>query len=208
MIAESRKRSRRKALSKEDKALWQKVTATLTPIKANRAAFVEALEEQVTDNEPATAAKASPVKDTKKQQLNGVSMPSKPTPPPLPPLAPMAKRERRKVVRGRGKPIDARIDLHGMTQHQAHDRLRGFLYQSQASGHSLVLVITGKGASPDSAPYGDMRGVLRRMVPQWLSLPDFRSFVVGFEQAHASHGGEGALYVRIRRRKGVSGDYS
>ena len=58
-----------------------------------------------------------------------------------------------------------------------------------------MLVITGKGTA------GGERGVLRRQVPQWLSLPEFRTFVIGFEEAHIGHGGEGALYVRIRRAK-------
>jgi DNA-nicking Smr family endonuclease len=61
---------------------------------------------------------------------------------------------------------------------------------------SFVLVITGKGRASDSNPE---RGVLRRQVPHWLGLPEFRSFVVGFEEAHIGHGGEGALYVRVRR---------
>jgi DNA-nicking Smr family endonuclease len=60
-----------------------------------------------------------------------------------------------------------------------------------------VLVITGKGGRSDGA-----RGVLRRQVPQWLGLPEFRAYVVGFEDAHVAHGGEGALYVRIRKNKG------
>ena len=98
------------------------------------------------------------------------------------------------------KAIDARIDLHGLTQHQAHDRLRGFLHQAQARSHKVVLVITGKG-SGDARAYMDERGVLRRMVPQWLSMPDMRAVVLGYEEAHANHGGAGALYVRIRKRR-------
>jgi DNA-nicking Smr family endonuclease len=60
-----------------------------------------------------------------------------------------------------------------------------------------VLVITGKGKMGAESE----RGVLRRQVPQWLSLPEFRSLVVGFEEAHIGHGGEGALYVRVRRAR-------
>ena len=63
-----------------------------------------------------------------------------------------------------------------------------------------MLVITGKG-SGDARAYMDERGVLRRMVPQWLSMPDLRSVVLGYEEAHANHGGGGALYVRIRKRR-------
>lgn len=208
MSADKPTRKRRKGLSDEDRALWKKVTATLTPLHPAKQRFDEALNETAVEPEPLEPAPPISAKEKKKQQLNTVSLPKATQKPALPPLSPLAKRDRRRLVRGRGKTIDARIDLHGMTQHQAHDRLRGFLHHSQVSGYTLVLVITGKGTAPDASPYGDMRGVLRRVVPQWLSLPDFRNYVVGFEQAHPSHGGEGALYVRIRRRKGFGGDYS
>ena len=127
-------------------------------------------------------------------------MPVKTTPPPkpqAPPLAPLGRRERSQLSRGK-KEIDARIDLHGMTQTRAHRALFGFLQRAHGEGLTFVLVITGKGkvGGPESE-----RGVLRRQVPQWLSLPEFRSLVVGFEEAHIGHGGEGALYVRVRRAR-------
>jgi DNA-nicking Smr family endonuclease len=80
-----------------------------------------------------------------------------------------------------------------MTQGEAHVALVHFLHRAQRHGARFVLVITGKGTRA-----GD-RGVLRRQVPLWLGLPEFRDAVVGFEEAHAAHGGEGALYVRLRR---------
>ena len=89
------------------------------------------------------------------------------------------------------------IDLHGMTQIRAHRALFGFLQRAHHEGLTFVLVITGKGKVG-----GAERGVLRRQVPQWLSLPEFRTLVVGFEEAHIGHGGEGALYVRVRRDRG------
>ena len=112
----------------------------------------------------------------------------------MPPLAPLGKRERTKLSRGRSE-IEARLDLHGMTQMRAHRALTGFLHRAHHDGLTFVLVITGKGKS------GGESGVLRRQVPEWLSLPEFRAFVVGFETAHIGHGGEGALYVRIRRAR-------
>ena len=113
-----------------------------------------------------------------------------------PPLAPIGRRERSQLSRGR-KEIDARLDLHGMTQTRAHRALSGFLQRAHHDGLTFVLVITGKGKMGAESE----RGVLRRQVPQWLSLPEFRALVVGFEEAHIGHGGEGALYVRIRRAK-------
>lgn len=104
---------------------------------------------------------------------------------------------KRSVARGK-ETIDARLDLHGLTQAQAHAALLRFLRTASARDVKLALVITGKGKAA-----GDERerGVLRRQVPQWLGLPEFRSLVVGFEDAHITHGGEGALYVRVRRAK-------
>jgi DNA-nicking Smr family endonuclease len=114
-----------------------------------------------------------------------------------PPLAPLGRRERSQLSRGR-KEIDARLDLHGMTQTRAHRALSGFLQRAHSEGLSFVLIITGKGKTMGLE---SERGVLRRQVPQWLNLPEFRALVVGFEEAHIGHGGEGALYVRIRRRR-------
>jgi DNA-nicking Smr family endonuclease len=106
---------------------------------------------------------------------------------------------KRRVARGR-QAIDARIDLHGLTQAQAHAALLRFMRTASARGARLVLVITGKG-SKDLARSENERGVLRRQVPQWLGSPDFRNLVIGFEDAHIAHGGEGALYVRVRRSR-------
>ena len=117
--------------------------------------------------------------------------------PEAPPLAPLGRRERSQLSRGR-KEIEARLDLHGMTQARAHRALASFLHRAHRDGFTFVLVITGKGRA--TGPESE-RGILRRQVPQWLSLPEFRSLVVGFEEAHIGHGGEGALYVRIRRSK-------
>lgn len=107
--------------------------------------------------------------------------------------------------------VDARIDLHGMRQSEAHSALRGFLWRSSGKGHRLVLVITGKGgrrgtqgAAFDEAGWigeaSSEPGVLRRQVPLWLREPEFAALVVGFTTAHIRHGGEGALYVQLRRR--------
>ena len=110
-------------------------------------------------------------------------------------MAPLGRRERSQLSRGR-KEIEARLDLHGMTQTRAHRTLLAFLQRANSEGLAFVLVITGKGRSV--GPQSE-RGVLRRQVPEWLSLPEFRALVVGFEEAHVGHGGEGALYVRVRR---------
>jgi DNA-nicking Smr family endonuclease len=125
-----------------------------------------------------------------------VTKPSSPIKPAAPPLARLGRRERLQLSRGR-KEIEARLDLHGMTQARAHRALSGFLHRAHGEGLTFVLVITGKGKIGAESE----RGVLRRQVPQWLSEPEFRGLVVGFEEAHIGHGGAGALYVRIRRSR-------
>ena len=128
--------------------------------------------------------------------------PGRPAPPSPPLLAPIERRLKRELARGRGA-IDAALDLHGLTQPEAHQALRGFLRHSQARGARLVIVVTGKGGpldEPGGWPHG--RGVLRRLTPHWLREPDLRSVVLGFEEAGRAHGGSGALYVRLRRLQG------
>jgi DNA-nicking Smr family endonuclease len=135
-----------------------------------------------------------------KAAVHPKSIPMADPPPPkkpmAPPLAPIGRRERSQLSKGK-KEIEARLDLHGMTQARAHRALSGFLHRVHGDGLTFVLVITGKGKIGAESE----RGVLRRQVPQWLSQPEFRTLVVGFEEAHIGHGGAGALYVRIRRAR-------
>ena len=125
----------------------------------------------------------------------------------VPPPAPSTGTDRRTQIRlRRGQlEIDARIDLHGRTQRQARASLETFLASSAARGHRCVLVITGKGAPrgadrtvfmPDSE-----RGVLREQVPRWLSLAPLAHHVVTWQPAARRHGGGGALYILVRRKK-------
>ena len=128
---------------------------------------------------------------------------SRPAKPSAPPLAPIERRLKLELARGRGA-IDAALDLHGLTQAEAHQALRGFLRHSQARGARLVIVVTGKGGpldEPGSWPHE--RGVLKRLAPHWLRELDLRSVVLGFEEAGRAHGGSGALYVRLRRPQGA-----
>jgi DNA-nicking Smr family endonuclease len=141
-----------------------------------------------------TETTADAVKPPRPAGPKKASPPLAPHNPAPPPLTPLSRRTKRGVVRGK-QAIDARLDLHGLTQAQAHGALLRFLHNAHARDARLVLVITGKGR-------GSEPGVLRRQVPQWLGLPEFRALVLGFEDAGARHGGEGALYVRLRRARG------
>jgi DNA-nicking Smr family endonuclease len=180
---------RKRDLSEEERALWESVAKHTKPLqKQHRAAKPETASP---DTEARVAAKPS----TLPRPLPPASLPRAPKPA-APPLAPLGRRERSQLSRGR-KEIEARLDLHGMTQTRAHRALTGFLQRAHLDGLTFVLVITGKGKMGAESE----RGVLRRQVPQWLSQPEFRALVVGFEEAHIGHGGEGALYVRIRRSR-------
>ena len=180
--------SRKRHLSEEERALWESVARQVKPLrKKPRLAKHSATP---TAESQATKPSATP------RPIVSVQ-PPKPSKPATPPLAPLGRREKSRLSRGRSD-IDARLDLHGMTQIRAHRALHGFLQRAHSEGLTFVLVITGKGKVGGGEAE---RGVLRRQVPRWLGLPEFRSLVVGFEEAHIGHGGEGALYVRIRRAR-------
>jgi DNA-nicking Smr family endonuclease len=178
---------RKRSLSEEERALWESVAKQVKPLRKRP----RVLKPSVASPEAEADAGSRPAVSAKPQAAR-IIPPSRPEPPPL---APIGRRERSQLSRGR-KEIDARLDLHGMTQTRAHRVLLTFLQRAHSDGLTFVLVITGKGKVGGNE---SERGVLRRQVPLWLSLPEFRSLVVGFEEAHIGHGGEGALYVRVRR---------
>ena len=212
---------RSRPLNHGELALWREVTKTINPLygvsgqsqkdRLAKGAASSDLTPAVPD--PDTQAKLSsaaahnaPASQQKPvPHRQGVQNP----PPSAPKLLPLAAIERpllRKISRGQ-QVIDAVLDLHGMRQHEAHERLRRFLHQSQFNHARVVLVVTGKGSAPSKSHdpvLGERhgKGVLRRLVPDWLKMPDLRSVVLGFEEAAPHQGGSGALYVRLRRRRG------
>lgn len=173
-------------LSGDEHELWETVTRSVKPLRKHAPKPVSDMAEESPLPRPArkiAAKAAAPL------QLSRPAVP--------PPLAAIDRRTRQKIARGRQE-IDGRIDLHGHTQHEAHAALLRFLSARQAKGARVVLVITGKGVRGDN---GRERGVLRRQVPLWLALPEFRDLVIGFDEAAIGHGGEGALYVRLRKQR-------
>ena len=180
--------SRRRELSDEERALWTGIVRSVTPLR--RSKTIAPVEETA---KPAVETKRAAVPARLRDPAPRARPAAK-----APALVALGRRLKQRVARGRD-PIDARVDLHGHTQKQAHAALLHFLQRAQADGARTVLVVTGKGTVRGEREPGSERGVLKRQVPMWLSLPEFRSFVVGFEDAHVGHGGEGALYVRLRR---------
>jgi len=218
MTKDPKKPTKKTVLSDDETVLWQRVTDSITPMDAPERDVgrvrVTGSETPVSEDPNITRASPSPEKSKSKAKAK----PS-PTPTPLstrPTQAPEPKglghTELRKLRSGRIS-IEARLDLHGMRQGEAHGALRHFLFSSQQRGLRWVIVITGKGGrsarSEGSEAYFDGSGgrpepgVLRRNVPHWLQEPDLRSIVIGFQTAGPQHGGEGALYVNLRRRERV-----
>jgi DNA-nicking Smr family endonuclease len=179
---------RKRILSEEEHALWENVARQIRPLRKKHRAIAPQTVPPAAEAHVATSTAADPKPIPAAAPL--------PTKPPSPPLVPLGRRERSQLSKGK-KEIEARLDLHGMTQSRAHRALSGFLHRAHGDGLTFVLVITGKGKVGAESE----RGVLRRQVPQWLSQPEFRTLVVGFEEAHIGHGGAGALYVRIRRAR-------
>lgn len=198
-----------KRLTAEEKRLWGSVARTVRPLPGRYPDPVEAEteEEPATPSTPAAPApqKQQPqpapglsraMLETLKRQFAGQPVPeTKPkrfaaTGHAMHPT--IEKPVHRKLARGR-LPIDAKLDLHGLDQEQAHGMLHAFLARAQADGLRHVLVITGKGASMGS------QGALKRAVPQWLAKPGFSGLISGWEWAARGHGGEGALYIRLKK---------
>ena len=175
---------RRRVLSQEERVLWTTVTKSVAPMRDLPA---DENFEGASSTQQAPPARAITL---------SAKTPVTPETKAPPPLAPLGRRMKQRVARGK-ETIDGRLDLHGLTQSEAHATLLRFLRAASARGARLVLVITGKGARASDGE----RGVLKRQVPHWLALPEFRALVVGFEDAHIAHGGEGALYVRVRRAR-------
>ena len=216
-------RRRARALREEERRLWEQVAASVTPLDRGRpepvapdpiaepplAPPAEAAPPRATRAAPPPAPEAAPGPAPTRRALAGWMRmaagrhrtdPEAVLTPRPPALAPLDDRTRRRLVRG-ALPIDERLDLHGLTQDAAHAALRRFLFGARERGARLVLVITGKGKPGGSAFAQHERGVLRRSVPHWLGDPSLRDLVVGFEEAHLAHGGAGAIYVRLRRRR-------
>jgi DNA-nicking Smr family endonuclease len=171
-----------------DAALWRRVIRDVRPLKPRR------------DPPPAagpdTKPTAPPAPPPRSEPPPGPPRP-RPTPAPPPLEAGMAagldKRTLLRLKRGLIPP-EGEIDLHRMTQEEAHDALDRFFAASQTAGRRCVLVITGKGYGAGGAV-----GVLKAAVPRWLNEPGFRARVLAFCHATAGMGGEGALLVLLRR---------
>lgn len=178
----------------DDEALWAKVVEGAAPLKRKP---------------PAPSKIDTPAQPLPRAKPKAAPPPPKPALPPAPKRppgatrAPLDRKTARELEKGRLE-VEARLDLHGLRQRDAHAQLKRFLKAAQAQGLKHVLVITGKGAALEASQSfykEEERGVLRNAVPLWLSEPDFAALVVSVSPAPRRLGGDGALYVRVRRAR-------
>ena len=186
---------KKKSYEVHDRNLWDEVARSIRPL-GKRALKMSAASVSL----PKQAVQILPQKaSTPKISLNKAP----------PPITGFDRRTEQKLMRGKVE-IESRLDLHGMGLEEARMRLLDFISHRRMEGYRLVLVITGKGASPFSghtlhgrdhfyAP--EREGRLRRQLPEWLHEAPFRVHVSGFQQAHPKHGGGGAFYVKLRRTR-------
>ncbi|MGF1461749.1 MAG: Smr/MutS family protein [Maricaulaceae bacterium] len=172
-------------LTPQDQALWSKIAKTIRPLPGKS---------------PPPAAEPLPGPKDATSDTHHFKRFSAPAPKAADSLgAPADRGSERRLRRGRVE-IDAKLDLHGLTQAEAKAALAHMLWRARRSGGQCVLVITGKGSKAQAREFGEpQRGVLREKLPQWLAEPEFRALVSGYAQAHQRHGGGGAFYVLLRR---------
>lgn len=197
------RRRKPRGLTGDEAALWEQVKSTARPLTPPAATAPE-------EEKPIATAPPKPRIRPKPPEADPLPPPPGPrfevrrAPDVLPALAPgLDRRTERRLKRGQRPPED-RLDLHGMTAARAHGALARFVRASHARGLRCVLVITGKGGrgrrDPYEAPFmPEDAGVLRHSVPRWLAEAPLRGLVNGVLPAHRRHGGEGALYVYLRR---------
>lgn len=179
-------RPRRRAVTPDEARIWRSVVKDVKPMPGR----------EVGDEPPPAPELPPPVVEPLVQVRE-------PTPPPRPraPLPDLRhgavvgvdRRTAERMKHG-DMAIDGRIDLHGMTQDAAHASLLAFIARSFDGGRRCVLVITGKGREGS--------GILRSQVPRWLNQSPLRERILSFSYAKPHHGGEGALYVLVKRRRG------
>lgn len=184
-----------------DRELWRQVTEGIRPLKKRSPLPPVRAKAEVQKRPQAHDQAASDPASSTQRPSYPLPAPTRLVPAAPPELAPgvaagLDKRTLAKLRRGLIAP-ERRIDLHTMTQREAHGALDGFLASAQAAGKRCVLVITGKGTRADGAI-----GVLRTNVPHWLNQPGNRARILAFTHAAPADGGEGALYVLLRRLRG------
>lgn len=198
----------KRGLSDDDKALWTRVAATAKPMDRRGAPKITADEDPVPPHSlratlSTTAERLPAFRIGEKAAFNTGPINHAPTLSARMAHAPvkMDHGTHKRMIRGKLKP-EGRLDLHGMTLSEAHPALIGFIFAAHEAEKRLVIVITGKGKDRDSGgPIPIRRGILRHQVPNWLTAPPLGSMILDIREAHQRHGGGGAYYVYLKRRR-------
>lgn len=174
-----------------DRALWDEMTKDVAPLKNK--------------NTVPPTEKSSPPKKHKPRPPSQAAPPASETPnqeqtPSTAGSNQVDHRTEQRLKRGQFE-IEGRLDLHGMTQNQAYDALCRFIPSAHSVGKRCLLIVTGKGYQRHGDPSLLERttGILKQKTPQWLSEPPLNQYVLNIQTARPKHGGEGALYVLLRR---------
>ncbi len=197
--------------------LWKKIAAGVTPLKKTK--HKRHAPPTPTADPPADSrrpAKSDAGTATKRASAAAPRLPlpkrEPPGPPPLVPgqLAGLDRRSGDKLRRGQ-MPVDAKLDLHGMTQEGAHATVVRFIESQHAAGARCVLIVTGKGgrasdpfqpkAVPSRFTFSGGRGILKEALPRWLNEPRLRPHIIAVQPASRAHGGDGAVYVLLKRKR-------
>ena len=198
-------RRRARPLTEEENKLWRAVVKDAKPLPRRRRK--SAVEIPLAEAAELAAIVPPPIRTAPAAPLPPKVAKTRAPEPPL--LTGLDRRVSQRLARGQME-VEATLDLHGHSQHEAHEALLSFLSRSRARGLRCVLVITGKGASPyarhtlHGASFYEVperQGVLRSAVPRWLEEAAFRIHLSGFQPAHPKHGGGGAFYIWLRRKR-------
>ena len=173
------------SFSTDDKGLWAYVTRSIRPLKREDSIFPPEAKKPQAIKQLTPAPRTQPVQH-KSAIFSGPGAHS------------IDRRTEERLKRGR-LPIEATIDLHGMTVAQAQPSLQNFLLDKWEQDLRCVLVITGKGRNGTEEE--SQTGILRRSLPEWLAAPPLSGIVLRHVPAKGRHGGAGAFYVLLRRRR-------
>jgi len=208
------------APANDGESLWRRIAEGITPLaktKHRRNARPLAAPSESEATKPSAGGSAVHKRQADREehhapaQAKGRGPALPPSPPALVPgkFAGIDRNSSEKFRKGK-MAVDAKLDLHGMTQNQAHSAVTRFVAGQQAAGARCVLIVTGKGKAgdpfaPKSAPQrftmSASRGVLKDALPRWLNEPSLRPYILAISPAGRGHGREGAMYVLLKRRR-------
>jgi len=168
----------KRPLKPDELKVWGMVAATVHPMSGRKAPSEAAIPASGRDPHETPARIPPPARGNR--------------PPPMRPSLDLIEPNRRQRIAREREEIGARLDLHGLDQQRAQGVLEAFVRKAWDEGYRAVLVITGKGVQGD--------GVLKRRAPEWLAAPHLAQIVAGISNAARHHGGDGALYVALKRK--------